>query len=94
MKRTAIVVAALVALAVTPAFAAKKASAPAAKRVATTCTSENMAKTTGALSTMPDGPAKFALAREMGAVNSDISKGNMRGACAHYAKAQKMTGGK
>ncbi|MGQ0686229.1 hypothetical protein [Bradyrhizobium sp.] len=92
MKRTAIVVAALVALAVTPAFAAKKA--PAAKKSATACTSENIAKTNTAIGAMPDGPAKLAMAKEMGMVNADMSKGNMRGACAHYAKAQKMAGGK
>ena len=90
MKTLAIVVAALVAVAVTPAFAAK--AAKGAK--ATACTSENMAKTTGAMATMPDGPGKIALAKEMGMVNTDMSKGNMRGACAHYAKAQMLTGGK
>lgn len=90
MKRTAIVAAALVALAVTPAYAAKgKAAAKG-----TACTTENMAKTTGAMATMPDGPAKFALAKEMGAVNTELSKGNMRGACARYARAQRITGGK
>ncbi len=28
--------------------------------------------------------------KEMAAANMDMSKGNMRGACMHYMKAQKM----
>jgi hypothetical protein len=86
MKRTAIVVAALMALAVAPAYAAK------AKGMA--CTGENMAKTAGAMNTMPEGPGKMAMSKEMGMANTEMSKGNMRGACAHYMKAQKMSGAK
>lgn len=83
MKTPAIAVAVLVAFAVTPASAKMMA-----------CTSENMAKTTGAMNTMADGPGKMAMAKEMGMANADISKGNMRSACAHYMKAQKAAGAK
>jgi len=83
MKALAISVAVLVALVATPASAKMMA-----------CTGENMAKTTGAMNTMPEGPGKMAMAKEMGMANTDMSKGNMRGACAHYAKAQKMSGAK
>jgi hypothetical protein len=48
-----------------------------------------MAKTTAAMQTMPDSPGKFAMAKEMGQVNTEMSKGNMPGACAHYMKAQR-----
>jgi len=33
----------------------------------------------------------MGMSREMGMANADMSKGNMRGACMHYMKAQKMT---
>ena len=54
------------------------------------CTSENMAKTGTMMQTMQDGPGKMAMGKEMGMANMEMSKGNMRGACMHYAKAQKM----
>ena len=53
-----------------------------------------MAKTTGAMNAMPEGPGKMAIAKEMGMANTDMSKGNMKGACMHYMKAQKMSGTK
>jgi hypothetical protein len=71
------------ALAFTPASAKMEA-----------CTGENMAKTTGAMNAMPEGPGKMAIAKEMGMANTDMSKGNMKGACMHYMKAQKMSGTK
>jgi hypothetical protein len=71
----------MVAFAVTPASAKMMA-----------CTGENMAKTTGAMNTMPEGPGKMAMSKEMGMANADMSKGNMRGA--HYMKAQKASGAK
>jgi hypothetical protein len=89
MKRTAIVVVALAALAVTPALAAKGKAAKGPN-----CTSENIAKSAGAVNSMPESPAKLALSKEVAGVNADMSKGNMKGACAHYAKLQKMSGGK
>jgi len=38
---------------------------------------------------MPDTPSKRAADKEMGMANMDMSKGNMRGGCMHYMKAQK-----
>lgn len=63
-------------------------SAASAKMMA--CTSENMAKSVTAGGTMPDGPGKAAMMKEMGAANTAMSKGDMRGACKSYMRAQKM----
>lgn len=68
------------ALALTPASAKMMA-----------CTGENMAKSNNMMAGMPDGPGKMAMAKEMGMANMDMSKGNMRGACMHYMKAQKTS---
>ena len=68
------------ALALTPASAAMMA-----------CTGENMAKTATMMTGMPDGPGKMGMGKEMGMANAEMSKGNMRGACMHYVKAQKMS---
>jgi hypothetical protein len=54
------------------------------------CTSENMAKTTAMMQTMPDGPNKMAMAKQIGMANMEMSKGNMKGACKYYMDAQKM----
>jgi hypothetical protein len=54
------------------------------------CSSENMAKSATMMQTMQDGPGKMAMGKEMGMANTEMSKGNMRGACMHYMKAQKM----
>jgi hypothetical protein len=54
------------------------------------CTSENMSKTSMMMMSIPDGPNKMAMNKEMGMANADTSKGNMRGACSHYMRAQKM----
>ena len=54
------------------------------------CSGENMAKTGTAIAGMQDGPNKTAMDKEMGMANTDISKGNMKGACMHFMKAQKM----
>ena len=82
MKRVAIVVGALVALAVTPASAQRPSP----------CTGENMAKVYGAWSAMPDSPRRFTLAGELAGINSEMSKGNMRGACGHFYNAQMVMG--
>ena len=71
--------AALLASFVTPASAAMMK-----------CTSENMAKSAAMMQTMADGPGKMGMGKEMGMANMEMSKGNMRGACMHYMKAQKM----
>ena len=83
--RILIIAAVFSALAVTPASAKAKATA---------CTGENMAKTTAAVTNMPEGPGKMAMSKGIGQVNTEMSKGNMRGACAHYAKVQKMSSAK
>jgi hypothetical protein len=54
------------------------------------CTSENMAKSVTAGGVMPDGPGKAVMMKEMGAANTAMSKGDMRGACKSYLRAQKM----
>ncbi|WJR81702.1 hypothetical protein QOU61_09910 [Bradyrhizobium sp. NP1] len=66
------------------AFAFTPASAAMMK-----CTSDNMAKSAGAMQTMPDTPSKRAADKEIGMANADMSNGKMRSACAHYMKAQK-----
>jgi hypothetical protein len=71
------------ALAFTPASAAMMA-----------CTGANMAKSGTAMAAMADGPGKMAMAKEMGMANTHMSKGNMKGACSHYMKAQKMAAAK
>jgi hypothetical protein len=54
------------------------------------CTSENMAKAYTDANAMPDSPQKMAMLREMGTANTAISKGDMRGACLSYMRAQKI----
>ena len=85
--RILIIAAASLALAFTPAFAKTKPKA-------TACSGENMAKTSAAMQTMPYNQGTMAVNKEMGMVNTEMSKGNMRGACAHYMKAQKMSSAK
>ena len=55
------------------------------------CTGDNMAKMNMMMTTMADCPAKTGMGKEMGMANMEMSKGNMRGACMHYMKAQKMS---
>ena len=54
------------------------------------CTSENMMKSMSAGAAMPDGPGKMGMMKEMAMANTQMSKGDMRGACKSYMKAQKM----
>jgi hypothetical protein len=81
-----IVAAVFSALAFTPASAKTKGAAA--------CSGENIAKTSAAMATMPESPGKMAMSKEMGMVNTEMSKGNMRGACTHYMKIQKMSSAK
>jgi hypothetical protein len=76
MKRL-ILAAAFSAVAFAPAFAKPMA-----------CTTENMAKSTADMTKMPEGPGKMAIAKSMSKANTEMSKGNMRGACKHYLEAQ------
>jgi hypothetical protein len=68
-----------VVLAMSPASAAMMA-----------CTSENMAKSVAAGDAMQEGPVKRAMLKELGDANTAMSKGDMRGACKSYMRAQKM----
>jgi hypothetical protein len=54
------------------------------------CNKDNVAKTTAAMYLMVDGPAKFGVEKEIAATNAEWSMGNMRKACSHYYKAQKI----
>jgi len=54
------------------------------------CTSENMMKSMSAGGAMPDSPGKMAMMKEMAMANTQMSKGDMKGACKSYMKAQKM----
>jgi hypothetical protein len=80
MKNILITTAMFSALAFTPASAKMMG-----------CTGDNMAKTSMMMSTMADGPGKMGMGKEMGMANTEMSKGNMRGGCMHYMKAQTMS---
>jgi len=68
-------------------FAVSTASPASAGKTA--CTRENIAKTEARLESMQNNRAKRAMMKEMGLVNSDMSRGNTRSACAHYMRAQR-----
>jgi hypothetical protein len=74
----------------TAAMLSALAIAPASAKMMA-CSGDNMAKTGTMMMGMADGPGKMGMSREMGMANADMSKGNMRGACMHYMKAQKMS---
>jgi hypothetical protein len=76
---------AFAAAAIAAVFAAGPASA-----AMMSCSGENMTKTSTAMATMQDSPNKRAMDKEMGMANTEMSNGNMRAACSHYIKAQKM----
>jgi hypothetical protein len=71
------------------ALAAMIAAGPASAAMMA-CTGENMTKTSTMMMGMQDGAAKTGMGKEMGMANTEMSKGNMKGACMHYMKAQKM----
>ena len=79
--------------AVTTLLAPSIGAAPASAAMMT-CTSENMAKSVTAATAMPESPEKMAMMKEMGAANAAMSKGDMKGACQSYLRAQKMGGTK
>ena len=76
--KTLLLAAAFAALTLSPASAAKMS-----------CTSANMAKLVVGLGG-EDTAGKVAARKSMASANSDMSKGNMRGACMHYKRMQKM----
>jgi hypothetical protein len=67
------------------------AFSPASAKMA--CTSENMAKLVASSNAMAESPGKAAM-KEMGAANAAMAKGDMRGACKSYMRAQQMSGQK
>jgi hypothetical protein len=54
------------------------------------CTTANMMKSMNMGGAMPDSPGKMGMMKEMAMANTQMSKGDMRGACKSYMKAQKM----
>jgi len=54
------------------------------------CTSDNMMKSMTMGAAMPDSPGKMGMMKEMTMANTQMSKGDMKGACKSYMKAQKM----
>jgi hypothetical protein len=75
-------------LAVAAAVVASTWSPASAKTMA--CTGENFAKMTERMATMPHGPKRMAMMREMAVINTDLSNGDLRGACKHYVIAQRI----
>jgi hypothetical protein len=71
---------------ITAAMLSVLALSPASAKMMA-CTTGNIGSS--AIAAMPEGQS--AANKEFAAANTDISKGNMRGACKHYAKAQKVT---
>ena len=69
-------------------FAALASSPASAKMMS--CTTANMGKSMSAGAMMPEGPQKMGMMKEMQMANMAMSKGDMRGACKSYMKAQKM----
>jgi hypothetical protein len=68
------------------------AFSPASAKMA--CTSENMAKLVASSNAIAESPGKAAMMKEMGAANAATAKGDMRGACKSYMRAQQMSGQK
>ena len=58
------------------------------------CTGENLGKSITATASTPDSPKKMAVLKEMAAANTALSKGDAKGACKNYMKAQKMAAAK
>lgn len=70
-------------------FVASLAVSPASAKMMA-CTSENMAKSLSMGAMMQEGPQKMGMMKEMQMANMSMSKGDMRGACKSYMRAQKM----
>jgi hypothetical protein len=54
------------------------------------CTGPNIAKFVAGIDTMPEGPRKMAMVKEIGTANTAMSNGDLRSACRSYIRAQKM----
>jgi hypothetical protein len=75
-------------LMVAATFAAFAFFPASAKTVA--CSGENFAATMNQMATMPYGHKRMGMMREMTALNTDLSNGDLRGACKHYVIAQRI----
>ncbi len=62
---------------------------PASAKTAA-CTGENFAATMNQMTTMPYGHKRMGMMREMTAVNTSLSNGDLRGACNHYVIARRI----
>jgi hypothetical protein len=72
------------------AIAAAAAACSPASAAMMACTSANMMKSLNDGGAMMDSPGKMAMMKEMSMANTQMSKGDMKGACKSYMKAQKM----
>jgi hypothetical protein len=72
------------------AIAAATATLSPASAAMMACTGDNMMKSMTMGGSMPDSPGKMAMMKEMAMANTQMSKGDMRGACKSYMRAQKM----
>ena len=72
------------------ALAAIAATCSPASAAMMACTSDNMMKSMNAGGSMPDSPGKMAMMKEMAMANTQMSKGDMKGACKSYMRAQQM----
>lgn len=54
------------------------------------CDGASMGKSYSTMAAMADSPQKMAMQKEIGMANMEMSKGNMRGACMHMMKADRM----
>ena len=79
----------LIAAAIAAAAAAVTCSPASAAMMA--CTSANMMKSMNDGGAMMDSPGKMAMMKEMAMANTQMSKGDMKGACKSYMRAQKMS---
>jgi hypothetical protein len=73
----------------TAAIAIAAACSPASAAMMK-CTTDNMMKSMTMGAAMPDGSGKMGMMKEMAMANTQMSQGNMRGACKSYMNAQKM----
>ncbi len=79
----------MTAAAVALIVAATAAASPASAAMMS-CSGENMGKSMMMGASMQDGPQKMGMMKEMQNANMAMSKGDMRGACKSYMRAQKM----
>jgi hypothetical protein len=75
-------------LAVAAAFVAFTLSPAFGETVA--CTGDGFARMTDRMATMPYGPKRMAIMREIAGINTDMSNGDLSGACRHYVTARRI----